>query len=351
MNAAASIKSFDVHWEDNLSDYVTAICWSKDGNLLAACSAAGEVLLWQDMEAQSFLLRSHGKTSADCIGFSYDQQFLAAGGQDGVLRVWSIKSLKLVAQLENPRRWIDQLAWHPTCNQVAFSLGKKVQIWDAESREAIAQLDFENSSIFGIAWHPEGKHLAASGSKGVKVWNARRWEEVPRRLEIPSASAAIAWSPDGTRIAVANLDDNIAIAKLSDLKPVFMGGFPGKIRRLAWSDINTELGVPLLAVASAEVVGILEKQVDESAGWDGWVLEFHLGIVQDIAFQSGTFNLASAADDGQVLLWYEAQQVSQFLTGASSGFCCLAWHPQGDQLAAGGQAGEVFIWKRDDSYL
>lgn len=350
MQSASHRRSFNVHWQENLSDYVTAIDWSKDGNLLAACSAAGEVLLWQDTEEQSFLLQSAGDSSTDCLKFSYDQQFLAAGGQDGVLRIWSMNSLKLVAELENPRRWIDQLAWHPSCNQVAFSLGKKVQIWDAESRSAIAQLNFENSSIFGMAWHPQGKHLAASGFKGVKIWNALRWDEVPRRLEIPSASGAIAWSADGQRIAVANLEDNIAIAKLSDLKPGFMGGFPGKIRRLAWSDIHTELGVPLLAVASAEVVGILEKQVDESAGWDGWVLEFHLGIVQDIAFQSGTFNLASAADDGQVLLWDEAQQVSQFLTGASSGFCCLAWHPEGHKLAAGGQAGEVFIWKRDDSY-
>ena len=170
------------------------------------------------------------------------------GGQDGVLRIWSIKSLKLVAELENPRRWIDQLAWHPSCNQVAFSLGKKVQIWDAESRSAIAQLDFENSSIFGMAWHPEGKHLAASGSKGVKVWNALRWNEVPRKLEIPSASGAIAWSGDGQRIAVAN-----------------------------------------------------------------------------------------------------AEQLAQLLTGASGGFCGLAWHPQGHKLAAGGQGGEVLIWKRDDS--
>jgi len=349
MKSASHRRSFDVHWQENLSDYVTAISWSKDGNLLAACSAAGEVLVWQDIEEQSFLLQSPGDTSTDCLNFSYDGQFLAAGGQDGVLRIWSTNSLKLVAELENSRRWIDQLAWHPSYNQVAFSLGKKVQIWDAESRSAIAELNFENSSIFGIAWHPQGKHLAASGSKGVKIWNALRWDEVPRRLEIPSASGAIAWSGDGQRIAVANLDDNIAIAKLSDLKPGFMGGFPGKIRKLAWSDINTELGVPLIAVASGNVVGILEKQFDESAGWDGWVLDSDLDIVQDIAFQPGTFHLASASDDGQVLLWYEAEQLAQLLTGASGGFSCLAWHPQGYKLAAGGQGGEVLIWKRDDS--
>jgi WD40 repeat protein len=71
------------------------------------------------------------------------------------------------------------------------------------------------------------------------------------------------------------------------------------------------------------------------------VLDSDLDIVQDIAFQPGTFHLASASGDGQVLLWHEAEQLAQLLTGASSGFSCLAWRPQGDKLAAGGQGGEV----------
>ena len=34
-------------WEGNLSEYVTAVAWSPNG-LLAASSAAGEVVVWQD---------------------------------------------------------------------------------------------------------------------------------------------------------------------------------------------------------------------------------------------------------------------------------------------------------------
>ena len=38
---------FQQNWQGSLSEYVTAVAWSADG-LLAASSAAGEVVLWQD---------------------------------------------------------------------------------------------------------------------------------------------------------------------------------------------------------------------------------------------------------------------------------------------------------------
>ncbi len=38
---------FRSHWQGSLSEYVTAVDWSPDG-LLAASSAAGEVVVWQD---------------------------------------------------------------------------------------------------------------------------------------------------------------------------------------------------------------------------------------------------------------------------------------------------------------
>lgn len=36
---------FQQTWRSGLSDYITAIAWSPSGYFLAACSAAGEVVL------------------------------------------------------------------------------------------------------------------------------------------------------------------------------------------------------------------------------------------------------------------------------------------------------------------
>lgn len=75
-------------------------------------------------------------------------------------------------------------------------------------------------------------------------------------------------------------------------------------------------------------------------------MQQHSGVVQAIAFQPNSFLLASASSDGWVCLWQKAKKLAQIVQGAPNGFSCLAWHPQGQQLAAGGQRGELVIFSK-----
>lgn len=339
-------KLLDLHWRDALSEYVTCIAWSPDGTILAASSAAGEVVLWRGEEDLSTLLPSTGN-SIDCLGFSQDGQFLAAGGQDGRVLIWRSPTFELVATLENAPAWVDKLAWNPILNQLAFSLGRYVQVWDADTGNIAATLNFEASSVFDIDWHPDGEILAVGGYQGVKFWNSGDWDDDPYMLAIPSASLAIAWSHDGKYFASGNMDCTITVLDWNNPQmPWVMRGFPGKIRHLAWSEVTTKTGAPLLASSSADGIVVWEKHELDSVGWEGLVLESHEGVVSAIAFQPKTIILASAALDGWVCLWDNAQQLAQPLDGAPNGFSCLAPHPSGHQLAAGGNNGELLIWSK-----
>jgi WD40 repeat protein len=64
----------------------------------------------------------------------------------------------------------------------------------------------------------------------------------------------------------------------------------------------------------------------------------------DVAFQPKTGLLASLSNDGWLILWQLAIEAEQILEGVAKGFSCLAWHPSGQWLAAGGQQGELLIW-------
>ncbi len=354
---------FAAHWQGTLSDYVTAIAWSPDGKTLAASSAAGEVIFYQAGTFQETPLQAANGRSVDCLAFSHDGQFLAVGGQNGQVKIWQMQLdlPELIATVKNTSAWVDRMAWSPTQNLLAFSIGKYVQVWDATVGDIATTLNFDTSSALDITWHPDGKRLSVAGYQGVKIWTAADWDDDPYLLAIPSASVAIAWSPDGKYIASGNLDRTITVlewdnppskavspARATDkpLLPWVMSGFPGKIRQLSWSNVTTTAGASLLASSSAEGIVVWEKQEDESLGWEGRVLAGHEATVEAIQFQPNSLLLASAAADGWVCLWQKAKRQTQVLNGAPNGFSCLSWHPQGQQLAAGGQNGELLIWSQ-----
>ena len=341
---------FQQQWQGNLSEYVTAVDWSPDG-LLAASSAAGEVVVWQDGSLVSLLPAN--VTSIDCLAFSSDGKFLAAGGQDGKVRIWSMISPEirgireispdLIASLDNAPSWVDKLAWSPTCNHLAFSLGRYVQIWDADSQTVITTLPFANSSVLDLAWRPNGDRIAIAGNGGVKVWSPIDWDDDPYLIDMPSASLVTAWSGDSKYIASGNLDNTITVLEYGNPHPWIMRGFSGKISNLTWSQPLSN-NTSLLAASSMEDIAVWKKEADDKDGWNARILTIHDGKIQGIAFHPHSLLLASAADDGWLCLWTKAKQVGQILDRAINGLSCVAWSQDGRQLAAGGQDGELIIF-------
>jgi uncharacterized protein with WD repeat len=360
-SAVSAVKSFripdttknelmlELHANQILSDYVTAVTWSPDGKTLAVCSAAGEVMLG-NIETLNTLslqpLQIANGNSVDCLAFSSDSQMLAAGGQDGKVRIWQVNSGELITDLDNKRVWVDKLAWSPNCNQLAFSMGRSVQVWNADDFTVEVTLNFEASSVLDLAWHPVDKYLAISGYQGVKVWNSQDWDEDPHVLSVPSVTGAISWSPSGQYLACGNMDNTLIVNQWGNSEPWVMQGFLSKVRHLAWSNLTNNLGTPVLAVASGANISVWDKEADENAGWVAWELEVHEKVINAIAFQPNTFILASASADGQLCLWENAEELWQILEGADWGFSCLDWHPQGQFLAAGGCGGELLVWRQ-----
>ncbi|WP_414620384.1 WD40 repeat domain-containing protein [Calothrix sp. CCY 0018] len=346
-----TIKStFDLDWNCILSDYTTAVNWSPNGDILAMISAAGEVKLF--VENKLIALQEATNTSIDGMNFSADGQFIAVGGQDGKVKIWHISNNQLITTLDNAPAWVDKLVWSPRENLLAFSLNRYVQIWNADIQEIVVTLNFETSSVLSIDWSSDGKFLAIAGYQGVKIWRSDEWDEDPYFFSIPSASAVVAWSGDGKYLASGNIDKTICvldtdfIMNAKQAEPWLMHGFPGKIRHLAWSKVSTSKKEPLLASSSAEGIVVWEKQDDASLGWGATILSNHFSTVEAIEFAPDSLMLASAAADSWLCLWKNAKKIAQTFQGADKGFSSVAWHPQGNKIAAGGQNGEVMIWSK-----
>ncbi|WP_008314723.1 WD40 repeat domain-containing protein [Leptolyngbya sp. PCC 6406] len=335
-----------LRWRTTLADYVSAIAWAPDGTYLAASSTAGEVMLYDSTTGTPTQLHSCPNQAISTLAFSADGQYLAAAGQGGRLLVWQLDGNTPTPIIQEAwgRHWIEQIAWHPHQPQLALGLGRTVQLWDVQIPEILATFPFDSSSILTLAWHPSGEYLSAGGNQAVKTWHSPAWEDDPQVRETGSASGAIAWSPDGQYLAAGNHDRTLLIWAENNPYPWRMQGFPGKVRQLSWGYCQGQSTLPVLASTSAEGMVIWLKDSDPEGKWDARVFDLHQGDITAIAFQPQGQLLASAAEDGWVCLWREAAQAAQILPGAPHGFSTLAWHPQGQGLAAGGFWGEIVTW-------
>jgi WD40 repeat protein len=336
-----------------LSEYVTAIAWSPNSKYLAAATASGETVLFEDAKAGNDLtqklieLQAPTEISVDCLGFSADGRWLAAGGQDGKVRVWKLDGDQTVIAetLDLGTKWIEHLIWHPTRPEFAFSFGKYVQIWSAETLDIVTTLHFEQSTVLAIAWHPNGELLTVGGDGGIKVWTAKDWYEDPIRFEMPTATSKLVWDRVGEYLVASTLDNLVVVMQWLgtdfDASPWRMQGFPGKIRSFDWSASKTS---PLLASSSGSDVVVWEKHADLNVGWEGEVIKGHNSIVGFVAFKPKSEVIASADENGRIAIWKDAKDWVQALETPMGEITAMQWQPQGKKLAAANADGELMLW-------
>jgi WD40 repeat protein len=336
-----------------LSEYVTAIAWSANSKYLAAATASGEIALFDDAKAGNDLakkqttLQAPTEIAIDCLGFSADGRWIAAGGQDGKVRVWKLDGDEpaIAVTLDLGKTWIEHLAWHPIRAEFAFSFGKYVQIWNAETLDILTTLHFEQSTVLAIAWHPSGNYLSVSGDGGIKVWSSQDWYEDPILFEAPTAIAKLVWDRTGQYLVASTLDNLVVVMQwLSndfDASPWRMQGFLGKIRSFDWSASKTS---PLLSSSSGSDVVVWEKHADLNIGWEGEVIKGHNSIVGFVAFKPKSETLASADENGRIAIWKNAKDWVQALDTPMGAITALQWQPLGKKLAAANADGELMLW-------
>ncbi|MBM3845129.1 MAG: hypothetical protein FJ405_02425, partial [Verrucomicrobia bacterium] len=159
---------------------IASMAWGPDG-CLASIAADGSLLVWAPLRNQESIVLSEKRIRATAVTWSPDGRRLAAGSDDGEIRIWDPSTQKFLLTLNGH---------------------------DAR------QMNSQFGLIQSLAWSPDGAHLASAGIDGAaRIWDTRTGREVSTLPADCGAIWCIAWNPGGTKLATGSQDGRIRIVE------------------------------------------------------------------------------------------------------------------------------------------
>lgn len=163
------------------------------------------------------------------------------GGDDGrFVRVSPTADVQEIANFGS--RWVDCVA--ASHGHRACSSGRTAHVW--RSGQSTATVLEHASTVGGLAFDAKGRRLAVAHYGGATVWERsdRRWKS--SRLVWKGSHGEVSFSPDGKYLVSAMQENALHGWRLRDKGDLMMGGYPAKIKSLAWIE-----GTPHLATSGA----------------------------------------------------------------------------------------------------
>lgn len=199
---------------------VHCLAYSPDGLTLASggyYDRGTEVRLWEATTGEhlGLLITEAGEMdSVDSIAFSPVRQILAVGWSDGAISLSDIKTDEppktLAKSLGTMRHEVLCLAFSTDGMLLASGAwDSTVRLWDLKTNKLIRTLTGHKSKVLSVAFSPDGKTLATCSKEDVRLWNTEGGEN--RSIINHFAILDVAFSPDGKTLASGNDDNTISL--------------------------------------------------------------------------------------------------------------------------------------------
>lgn len=287
-------------------DAVAAIAFDPTGAKLALASEDSFVWLW-DVATGTLPADALGRAGGygnqpegelTSVAVSADGRFVAAGGEDHRVRLWSAASGESVgAALAGHTNRVAALAFSPDSRLLASGgRDKAVILWPLDKPAPQPLPAQHTAEVVAIAFNPKTGHLAtASRDRTLVVW------DLARRQPLWTASAdheftSIAFSPDGVLLAGGSFDGRIR----------FWNARSGEVQgadlsHAGVSSLAFDTSGGLLASGGSDAALRLWSVKDRAA--IGEPMLGHQEAVLGVAFRPDGRTVASTSSDRRVIFW------------------------------------------------
>ena len=199
---------------------IRCLAVSADGKQVAVAWNQGRAWVWP-VEGAGGAAINLGKVDVDCLAF-YPNGVLIAGGADGAIAFWDLKSKQRLLQL-NAGSPVKSLAVSPDGRRlIASGAGRQIKIWDLTTlkQRAVAA----SAAVSRVMFGPFGDQLLSvvyvkdKDESQVSIWNPSSGKLSQQILVRSTRVSNVGFSPTGRHLVTANDDGSIYLLRLASLR-------------------------------------------------------------------------------------------------------------------------------------
>ena len=196
---------------DERSD-VRSACFSRNSRRLAVGCDDGSIRIWQARGLKLQLVFAAHSGPVKGLALSPDGKVLYSAG-DCSIRYWDAATGRQLSHLGANSQGISGLALSRDGKLLASCGGDQlVRLWDAATGKCRHSLAGHRGCVNSVALSPDGKLASSGGADGsVRLWDVRTGRELHRLAGHDDSVTQVAFSPDGKTIGSCSMDRTVRL--------------------------------------------------------------------------------------------------------------------------------------------